>query len=218
MSNDWWSAFAGAGGLEELETWLGGVDAASRVRIRERIAQCGYESVLDCGAGIGIDYIGLQSNMAHPVSYQGIEPSHALRKAAKAANIAYGHDGDPPITDGLIENIPFPDSSFDLVYARHIFEHLPRFEDALTEMIRVASLEVIVVFFMKPGKETFLLRERDGLWHNRWAKSDLDAVLNSNPKVEVSFYESLDSEILLHVYLADARQVNGEQVAERLRK
>ena len=212
----WWDSFTEAGGLADLETWLGGVDAPSRVRIRERIAECHYETVLDCGAGLGLDLVGLQ-NVSFPVRYQGIEPSAAMREAAQRAAAAYSLEGDIPIVDGSIEAIPFGDSTFDLVYARHILEHLPRVEVALAEMVRVARLEVVVVFFMRPGAEDYLLRERDGLWQNVWAKSRLDAALAVNDKVFVSFYETLGTEVLLHAYLKDATVVEPERVAARMR-
>lgn len=211
----WWDSFSAAGGLADLETWLGGIDAPSRVRIRERIAECRYESVVDVGAGLGLDYVGLQ-NVSFPVHYQGVEPSEAMREAAKRAAEAYSMD-DPPIVEGSIEEIPFGDSEFDLVYARHILEHLPRIDQALAELIRVARLEVIVVFFMRPGAETRLTRERDGLWQNWHSKADVEAAVTSQPKYEVHFWESLDSEVLLHVYLKDSTVVEPERVAARMR-
>jgi ubiquinone/menaquinone biosynthesis C-methylase UbiE len=218
MNGAWWDAFAQAGGFEDLETWLGGIDHASRVRIRERIAECNYETVLDCGAGLGLDYIGM-SNLAHPVSYAGIEPSKEMRQAAQEMIVRYEtlRRGDEiPIVEGSIQEIPYPDSSFDLVYARHILEHLPRIDDAVAEMVRVARLEVIIVFFMRPGKETYLTRERDGLWQNWWSKDTVEAEFAGNDKVEVFFWESLGTEVLFHAYLKDATKVEPSKVAERM--
>ena len=214
MKGAWWDAFAQAGGYEDLETWLGGVDHASRVRIRERIAECRYESVLDCGAGLGIDAIGM-SNLAHECVYTGIEPSKEMRAAAFKMAERYGV-GAPNIVAGSIEQLPFAASTFDLVYARHIFEHLPRIDQAISEMIQVAKLEVIVVFFMRPGKETYLTRERDGLWQNWWSKEDVEKEFAANPKVEVFFWETLGTECLFHAYLKDATEVDPKRVAERM--
>lgn len=211
----WWDAFAEAGGLPDLETWLGGVDAASRVRIRERIAECHYETVLDCGAGLGIDWIGIDSNLAHEVSYTGIEPSIAMIDAAASMAREYGRNR-PPIFEGKIEEMPFGQDDFDLVYARHILEHLPRIDQAISEMIRVAKLEVIIVFFMRPGKETHLTRERDGLWQNWWSKTDIESEFVKNPRTEVFFWETLGTECLFHAYLKDATKVSPQHVAERM--
>ncbi len=212
----WWDSFASEeAGLDELETWLGGVDHPSRVRIRERIAECHYESCLDVGAGLGLDYVGLQ-NISYDLRYQGVEPSEAMRDAAQRVAERFELD-EIPIADGAIDAIPFADSEFELVYARHILEHLPQIEGPLIEMIRVARLEVIVVFFMRPGAEDYLLRERDGLWQNVWSKQRIDAVLAAHEKVEVSFYETLGTEVLLHAYLRDATVVEPERVLARMR-
>lgn len=213
----WWDHFAAAGGIPDLETWLGGVDAPSRVRIRERVAECHYESVLDCGAGLGLDYIGFQ-NISHPVAYAGIEPSAAMRGTAHQVAEHYSQPGLIPISEGSIEDIPYPDQHFDLVYARHIFEHLPHIDGAVREMVRAARLEVVVVFFMRPGGETYLTRERDGLWQNWWSKRYVEELFNNEPRVEVCFWETLGSETLFHAYLQGAVEVTPEKVAERIKR
>lgn len=211
----WWDSFCKAGGIEDLQTWLGGVDASSRVRLRQRVAECEYESVLDCGAGLGLDYIQMK-NLSHKCYWRGIEPSREMRHASQTiVRGAFNQVEKMPIKAGSIYDIPHPASSFDLVYARHILEHLPRIERPLNEMIKVARLEAIVVFFMRPGRETYLTRERDGLWQNWWSKDSIEQVLHANEKVEVWFWETLGSEVLLHVYLHDSTKVDPEKVAER---
>jgi len=215
-TKNWWDGFAVAGGLPQLETWLGGVDAASRVRVRERIAECQYDSVVDCGAGLGIDAYGM-TNLSHPCTYTGVEPSRALRNAVPKLAERWGRlDAPPNIIDGNIYNLPLPDKSADLVYARHIFEHLPHIEGALDEMLRVARLEVIVVFFMRPGAETYLTREKDGLWQNRWSKPEVERLVEANPRTEAYFWETLGSEVLLHVYVSGAVTVDFGRIQERL--
>jgi ubiquinone/menaquinone biosynthesis C-methylase UbiE len=213
--DSWWDAFCEAGGLDDLQTWLGGVDAPSRVRLRQRVAECNYEHILDCGAGLGLDYIQMK-NLSHPIVWKGIEPSKLMREAAQSVvRNAFKLEESIPIKNGSIQDIPHPADGFDLVYARHIFEHLPRIERALNEMIKVATLEVIVVFFMRPGKETYLTRERDGLWQNWWGREDIEKILLANPKVEVWFWETLGSECLLHAYLKNSIEVDPAKVAER---
>lgn len=216
VAGAWWDAFAEAGGLPDLETWLGGVDAESRVRLRQRVAECGYQTVLDCGAGLGLDYISMTNNKG--ITYSGIEPSAPMIDAANRILFSYGHGGDDlPIIQGSILDIPYPDANFDFVYCRHVLEHLSRFEEALHEMIRVALLEVAVVFFMRPGAHPYLLRERDGLWHNRYAKHDIETFLNREAKVECFFWEHLhESEVILHVYLENTLEVDLARVAERV--
>lgn len=219
MSDDvktWWDAFAGAGGLDQLETWLGGPDAHSRLRIRERIAQCEYQSVCDVGAGLGLGFVGLD-NISYEVQYIGVEPSVSLRLASGKIAEQYGLK-QIPLVAGTAEKIPLGDKSYDLVYARHIFEHLPKIEDAMNEMLRVAALEVIVIFFMRPGKETYLTRERDGLWQNWWSKSEVERTLENNPRVDVWFWETLLEETLLHVYVKGSAVVDYGRVGDRVSK
>lgn len=210
----WWDAFSQAGGFEDLETWLGGVDAASRLRVRERVAECNYQSVLDCGAGLGLDAIGF-ANLSHECVYTGIEPSEEMRKAARENIDRYDRDIFN-IKPGKIDEIPFGDSEFELVYCRHVYEHLPRIDQAVKEMVRVAKLEVIVVFFMRPGKEDYLTRERDGLWQNWWSKQRVEDLFSAQEKVEVFFWETLGTECLFHAYLKDSTAVDPERVAERM--
>lgn len=211
----WWDAFCEAGGLDDLQEWLGGVDHPSRVRLRERVAECQYQSVLDCGAGLALDYIQMK-NLAHKCVWKGIEPSREMRHAAQTVvRGQFDQIEKMPLRAGSIEDIPYEDSKFDLVYARHILEHLPKIEQPLNEMIRVARLEAIVVFFMRPGPETYLTRERDGLWQNWWSKGAIEQILHANPKVEVWFWETLGSEVLLHMYLHESIHVDAEKVRER---
>jgi hypothetical protein len=47
-------------------------------------------------------------------------------------------------------------------------------------------------------------------------KADIDALLLAHPRVEVWFYETLDSETLLHVHMKASRNVDPERVRERL--
>lgn len=212
----WWDEWADAGGIDQLQLWLGDVDAPSRVRIRQRIAECGYESVLDCGAGLGIDGIGITSNLAHQVEYKGLEQSKKLMRAAEALARSFEREEPPEIVYGSINKIPFEDCSFDFVYARHIWEHLPRFDKALREMLRVAKLEFAVVFFMRPAIQTYLTRERDGLWQNVWSKNEIEAELLSQKRYGVHFWEHLGGEAILHVYTSDAIDlVDADRVRDR---
>jgi len=215
----WWDLFlAEQGGLDQMETWLGGVDAPSRIRLRARIAECGYRSVLDCGAGLGFDWLGLGPNVAHPVRYLGVEPSTWMREASLLLAERFGHDEPPPLMDGSIEALPVGDGEFEFVYCRHVWEHLPRFEPALREMLRAAILEVAVVFFLRPAAQTYLTRERDGLWQNVWARHEIEAALYREEKYGTHFWQHLPgNESILHVYTAEALEaVEPDGVAGRL--
>ena len=49
---------------------------------------------------------------------------------------------------------------FDFVFARHILEHLPKFQEGLGEILRVARKHVVIVFFNLPA-ETEQIRIED---------------------------------------------------------
>lgn len=53
------------------------------------------------------------------------------------------------------ERIPFPDNTFEIVYAHHVLEHISRLTDVMTELHRVcqtgARIEVVVPYFTCVG-------------------------------------------------------------------
>ena len=53
------------------------------------------------------------------------------------------------------ESIPFPDNSFEIVYAYHVLEHITKLSDVLAELHRVcrpgASIKIVVPYFTCVG-------------------------------------------------------------------
>jgi uncharacterized protein YihD (DUF1040 family) len=77
------------------------------------------------------------------------------------------------------------DNSYELSYSRHVFEHLPTYDDILNEMIRVASKYVVHIFFIKPAEtEKISYWEEENLYHNRYSKNDIENYLSKNSKVK----------------------------------
>ena len=77
-----------------------------------------------------------------PISYTGLDITAFLVHKAQKMGIN--------AREGSIEKLPFDNSSFQLVYVRHLLELLDYYERALTEAIRVAEKEVMVIFFIPP--------------------------------------------------------------------
>jgi SAM-dependent methyltransferase len=66
-----------------------------------------------------------------------------------------GLPGVDVVVDLEREHIPFPDNTFEIVYAHHVLEHISRLTDVLTELHRVcragARIEVVVPYFTCVG-------------------------------------------------------------------
>lgn len=186
--------------FDTFDGWLGTCDATSRVLSRQHINKLGYVKILDVPCGTCTEYFGYQqNNMA--IDYTGLDITHYLVSRAQSMGIN--------AVEGSIENIPFTDSTFELVYARHILEHLDYYQIALSECIRVAEKEVLVVFFIPPGEDkndkiSYAIVDDSGLYHNRYNKETLIEFISQNPKVDHIEWENVDesnNEIILHIYL-----------------
>jgi ubiquinone/menaquinone biosynthesis C-methylase UbiE len=186
--------------FETFDGWLGDFDACSRVQARKHINLLGYRNVLDVPCGTCTEYFGYQKdNMA--VAYTGLDITHYLVERAQQMGVT--------AVEGSIEKIPFQDSSFELVYARHILEHLDYYELAVSECIRVAEKEALVVFFIPPVENeadtiSYAIIDDAGLYHNIYNKEKLVGFISQNPKVDRLEWENIDAtekEIILHIYL-----------------
>lgn len=200
----WWENCLGnTVSMETFTGWAGGVDAPSRQHMRVHVRKKEYTSILDVACGLCVDYLGLKKDNMN-IRYQGLDITPKL--------VELGLKNNMPIARGSIEAIPFWDSSFDLVYARHILEHLSGYETALKESIRVAAKEVMVTFFIPPtGGPTRIVAQsylgtkvhQDGftLYHNVYNAKDLETYVKKNEKVDRVEWEGLGGETLMHIYM-----------------
>jgi len=185
-------------GIDIFADWLGTVDAPSRAAMRAHVKKKNYSTMLDVPCGLGIDYMGLQKDNL-PIQYTGLDITSKLVERGLKEGI--------PIVLGSIEKIPFEDNHFELCYARHILEHLDYYEHALSELIRTASKEVMVVFFIKPSskKEDRIIPSTDHgalLYHNKYNKPKLEKFLRANKKVKKIEWEKISGgDVILHAYL-----------------
>lgn len=199
LTRQWWDHCLGnTVSYSTFASWLGDVNSPSRIAVREQVASRGYATLLDLPCGLCIDYLGfLQNNIK--ISYLGMDFSEKLTRRAQEQKI--------PALYGSIESIPLASSSIDIVYCRHILEHLPSYEKALAETIRVAKKEVLIVFFIKPTASLvdlidYAVLDGHGIYHNRYSKEKFEAAVYAQEKVsELVWQEISTQECIAHIYL-----------------
>lgn len=192
----WWDANTESMG-QYFEQWFGDCNSSSRVLARKYIKREQYRTILDIACSLGTEFVGLQQD-GMSIAYLGMDISPKLVELAQKKHI--------PAIQGSIENIPCDDSSFDICYARHILEHLPYYEKAINELIRVAKKEVLIVFFIKPNDamDTFTvnLDHNHLLYANHYNRDKLEYFVDCNAKVKTVKWEDVDEkEAILHIYV-----------------
>lgn len=196
VHEQWWRNHY-ATHADRFTSWFGNVDAVARLSARAHIKKQGYRTVLDIPCGMCAEYSGYKKE-GHEIDYIGMDITEQFVDRARGLGIQ--------AVQASIEKIPCNDSVVDVSYAHNILEHLPGYEAALYELIRVARQEVIVVFFMAPrAGETYInpqLIEGDLLYHNRYDKDQLEQYIIQNSKVEWFDWEQInENECILHIYL-----------------
>ena len=136
-----------------------GIEHPARRFVRDWLDRHPELLLLDIGCGSGVEYEGFV-RYSTPVRYVGMDVSpkmrHAFRERFPAADVR----------PGSITRIPLRRGSVDVVLARHVFEHVKDYHDALRECLRVARSHVIAILF----KEPYIMERRPigwGSWENR---------------------------------------------------
>jgi ubiquinone/menaquinone biosynthesis C-methylase UbiE len=162
--------------MDEFCFWIGDCYAVSKVFCRSYIANRGYKTLLDCGCGVCTEYYGYKED-GYEIEYTGIDATKMLVEMGQKSGIN--------VVEGYLEELPFEDKKFDVVYIRHVLEHLPHYHESMSEAIRVAKKEVIVVFFIKPNEEQDFIDYNgwDNLFHNHYNKEGFENYLLSNEHV-----------------------------------
>ena len=174
--------------LEDMEQWFG--DKKENLRFRKYphrlIKKMGYESILDAGAGLCVDYYGFKKHNPE-ITYTALDITPGFVKIGRQKGIN--------MFQGSIEKIPFPDDSFDCVYLRDIMRHLQSYEKALKECIRVCRKEAMVIFCRKlTNKEENIINYRAdrNLYNNIYSKKKIKEFLNKNKNINFFYFESID--------------------------
>lgn len=175
---------------EAYKVWIGDHNNPSKKITRKHVADHKYKSILDCGSGLCTEYDGYREDN-YRIHYVGID----FTKYIVDQNIERGI----PCVHGKVHKMNmFEDNTFEVVYARHLLEHMAVHQayEAISEMIRIARREVIIVWFIPPSNKGYHkvmysgMNDSDhGLYHNEYSSDLLKKFLRANhpkyKKVEV---------------------------------
>jgi len=163
---------------KQFVDWVGEADAESKVFFRNLVEEKNIENILDVGCGFAADYKPLIEKNPN-VKYVGLDSCvHLIDRNSS--------QGVPMILSDATE-MPFDDSTYELVYSRHTFEHQPTFEHILDEMIRVSNNYVAHTFFIKPSTDSDVIEikytQHDNLHHNTYDRNEIEKFCSDHPKV-----------------------------------
>lgn len=148
-------------------TFSKGLCRVSRNYYLDLVRRYKSQNFLDLGCGFGETYNVFKKNKVK-LNYVGIDIIPSFIKSCKKRY---------PDTDfgvGLIQEIPYPDNSFDMVSCRCVLEHLPDPDPAIKEMARVSSKIVVIVWFKFPGAdEKYWYRWKMGYWENKYSRDKI---------------------------------------------
>ncbi len=167
---------------EEFASWLRDSDRSSREavgalaqsiwsgNVRDRVR------VLECGPGIYIDAETIWSVLPY-VDYRAIDVTPRIVELGRSKG--YG------VVEGSVESIPYLSNEFDLVYCRHVLEHLPHYRQALLNMCNVAAKRAAAVFWRldTEAEEDRILyntvADVPDTFHNMYSQKAITAFLHS---------------------------------------
>ena len=144
------------------------------LRVSELIEDFKVGRVLDIGCGPGI--IGTKLG-ARPIEYYGVDVSQEMIKECIGR---FGHDRRFRFSVGRIEELPFPDSCFDLVLCLGILEYVTKIHAAMSEIARVVKPNGIIIATMLNGMSPYRLWRRfvyskimNGIWKLKRLKNGM---------------------------------------------
>ena len=178
-----------------FKEWVGDENALTKQYAVKYINDKGYKSVVDMGCGDATMFYGIK-NKYPDIEYVGVDSCSFFITMNKRRNI--------PVIESDIRNVTnLADSSMDICFSRHTFEHQSFFKDILKEMIRIGKKEACHIFFIKPSNEENINYDsKTDLYHNTYSKNDIEEYLLTNPKVASWNWTDLtQSENALHIYL-----------------
>ena len=189
----WWNKNAETM-YSTFKGWVGDDDAPSKLYAADYIFGQHYNSVVDIGCGDATFYYSIKKKSEN-IAYTGVDSCVFFVTMNNKRNIH--------TINSDIRHIPvLPDSSVDICFSRHTFEHQPSFNIILSEMIRIGKKEACHIFFIKPDNTPESIKYSDELYHNKYSRIDIDAFLSNTKKVlKWNWINLNDKEVALHVIL-----------------
>lgn len=180
----WWNNNAKER-INDFKVWTGDLNQPSKIYFRQHVINNNYKSMIDCGCGLAEDFFGFQQDQ-YQIEYTGLDSCKFFIETNLSKNIKM-------VDAELDGNLPLSDNSYDCVYCREVLEHLPHYKNAISELIRIAKKEVIIVFFIPPGdSEDINYWQEQDLYHNKYSILDMENYLLKNSKVKGFFWKDID--------------------------
>lgn len=96
----------------------------------EALDVCAVSAILDVGSGSGIAALTASQSSGPATVVVAIDPSFEMLRLARGNGLRY-------VLAGALPHLPFCTNSFERVLASFVLSHLPSYEAALIEMVRV---------------------------------------------------------------------------------
>lgn len=135
--------------IGQFQEWCGNPNLPFKLETRSHIANRGYKSVLDVGAGVCSEYFGFRQE-GYEIEYTATDITPKFVEYATSKGIT--------AVVAPLDPMPFEDSTFDCCICLDVLNHQVDPRPALREMIRVTKEEVIVSFF-KPFEKDAVFNE-----------------------------------------------------------
>lgn len=98
------------------------------------------QSILDVGCGIGHWGLLLLPELSSSASLVGVDREEIWASKASQKALEKGFAGRTQYIKADVENLPFPDGTFDIVTCQTLLIHVPNVLRALREMVRVLKV------------------------------------------------------------------------------
>ncbi len=147
-----------------------GIDNTGRIKLAELVK--GKGSILDVACGTCVNY-----ELMKDLNYHGFDLTQQMLDVA----LELYPELEGKLYNGSIQGMGFIDNEFDVVIARHIFEHIPDWREAMTECLRVAKKYCYFIFYIHPTKEPeeikYVENGTEGAYYlNRYNIDDVESV------------------------------------------